>query len=423
MKFYPYTDIFTNIIESNKMKKAALVSIFFGMSFLLNAQEETSANKASFELGSGLNFSFNEGAYQFNISGFIQPNYVFEETEGSKSTNELNSKRSFLMFGGKAVKEKVSFLLQTDFSLSTPLMDAWVAYHPTSYLTISAGQKQTFVNNKEMMIREDRLQFNDRSFLSENMSNTGREMGVFIESKFGTKFGIAPKLAWTSGDGRNSFGSDSRDTDIGGFKFGGRLDIYPLGFFSEGIEQTTTDLIREEKFKFVVGIAFSSNNGASSANGEGHGDFLLYDAEGDVSLPDYDQLYVDLLMKYKGISFLAEYNNSTASDINQIYTDPAANTILVPQQISSYYLLGDNYNFQGGYVTKSGYSFDARYEISQPEFEAYADSVLKDTSSYTIGLTKYFKGNNLKLQTSFTSVQVENGNNQVIASLLMQIVF
>ena len=39
MKFYPYTDIFTNIIESNKMKKAALVSIFFGMSFLLNAQE------------------------------------------------------------------------------------------------------------------------------------------------------------------------------------------------------------------------------------------------------------------------------------------------------------------------------------------------------------------------------------------------
>jgi hypothetical protein len=405
------------------MKKVALVSIFFGMTFLMNAQEETSANKASFELGSGLNFSFNQDAYQFNISGFIQPNYVYEKTEGSKSSNELNSKRTFLMFGGKAVKEKVSFMLQTDFSLSDPLMDAWIAYHPTSYLTISAGQKQTFVNNKEMMIREDRLQFNDRSFLSENMSETGREMGVFIESKFGSKFGIAPKVAITSGDGRNSFGSDSRDTDIGGFKIGGRLDIYPLGFFKEGIEQTTADLNREEQLKFVVGIAFSSNNGASSANGEGHADFLLYDAAGDISMPDYDQLYVDILFKYKGFSFLSEYNNSTASDINQIYTDPSANQILVPQQISSFFLLGDNYNFQGGYVTPKGYSIDARYEISKPEFSSYADSVLQDTSSYTIGFTKYFKGNNLKFQSSFTSVQVENGNNQIIAAFLMQIVF
>jgi len=405
------------------MKKVALVSIFFGMTFLMNAQEEASANKASFELGSGLNFSFNQDAYQFNISGFIQPNYVYEKTEGSKSSNELNSKRTFLMFGGKAVKEKVSFMLQTDFSLSDPLMDAWVAYHPTSYLTISAGQKQTFVNNKEMMIREDRLQFNDRSFLSENMSETGREMGVFIESKFGSKFGIAPKVAFTSGDGRNSFGTDSRDTDIGGFKIGGRLDIYPLGFFKEGIEQTTTDLNREEQLKFVVGIAFSSNNGASSANGEGHADFLLYDATGDISMPDYDQLYVDILFKYKGFSFLSEYNNSTASDINQIYTDPSANQILVPQQISSFFLLGDNYNFQGGYVTPKGYSIDARYEISKPEFSSYADSVLQDTSSYTIGFTKYFKGNNLKFQSSFTSVQVENGNNQIIAAFLMQIVF
>lgn len=404
------------------MKKTALLSIFLSISFLMNAQEEeTSANKASFELGNGLNFSFNQGAYQFNISGFIQPNYVFEETDGSKSTNELNSKRSFFMIGGKAVKEKVSFMLQTDFSLNDPLMDAWVAYHPTNYLTITVGQKQTFVNNKEMMIREDRLQFNDRSFLSENMSETGREMGLFIESKFGSKFGIAPKIAITSGDGRNSFGADSRDTDIGGFKIGGRLDIYPLGFFKEGLEQTTTDLLREDKLKFVVGVAFSSNNGASSANGEGHGDFLLYDSTGDVSLPDYDQLYVDLLLKFKGFSFLSEYNNSTASGIGQIYTNVAANQILVPQQISSYYLLGDNYNFQAGYLTKKGFSFDARYEISKPEFSAYPTSVLKDTSSYTFGLTKYFKGNNLKMQTSFTSLEVKNGNNQIIASFLMQI--
>ena len=405
------------------MKKAVLVTIFFSISFLTSAQEGTSENKASFELGNGLNFSFNKGAYEFSISGFIQPQYVFEETDGSKSTNEFNSRRSFLMLGGKAVKEKISFLLQTDYSLSSPLMDAWIAYHPTKNFTISVGQKQTFVNNKEMLIREDRLQFNDRSFLSENLSETGREMGLFVESKFGSKFGIAPKLAITSGDGRNSFGADSRDTDLGGFKLGGRLDIYPLGFFKEGVEQTTTDLLREQKLKFVLGVAFSSNNGASSANGEGHADFLLYDVTKAVSLPDYNQLYIDLLLKFKGFSFLGEYNNSTADDIGQIYTNEAATQILVPQQISSYFLLGDNYNFQAGYVTKKGLSFDARYELSKPEFASFAGSLLQDTASYTFGLTKYFKGNNLKMQTSFTSLEVENGNNQIIGSFLMQISF
>lgn len=406
-----------------KMKNLVIVFVFLNVALGLNAQEEKKSNQASFELGSGLNFSFNKGAYEFNISGFIQPSYIYEKTENSKSTHELNSRRSFFMMSGKAVKEKISFMLQTDYSQSSPLMDAWVAYHPTSSITISAGQKQTFVNNKEMLMREDRLQFTDRSLLSQRMSRTGREMGLFIEGKFGKKFGIAPKLALTSGDGRNSFGLDSRDTDAGGFKVGGRLDIYPLGYFSEGIEQTTADLKREDKLKMVLGVAFSANNGASAPNGEGHREFELFDANGNFSSPNYNQIYADLLLKYKGFSFLGEYNNSTANDIDLVYTNTAATQLLVPQQISSYFLLGNNYNFQAGYVTKNGYSLDARYEISKPEFTTYASSLLQDTNSYTIGLTKYFSGNNLKVQTSFTSIQIVNGTSQQIGSLLMQIAF
>ena len=47
------------------MKKIASLIVFFCMSILINAQESTDKNVASFELGSGLNFSFNEGDYQF----------------------------------------------------------------------------------------------------------------------------------------------------------------------------------------------------------------------------------------------------------------------------------------------------------------------------------------------------------------------
>ena len=292
------------------------------------AQKNDSKNNTNFELGKGLTFNLNEGKYQFYLGGFIQPSISFEKNQGNDADYEFNSKRSFFMLGGNLVNEKISFLLQTDFSQANPLMDAWVAYHPYSWLTISAGQKQTFVNNREMLMREDRLQFTDRGMLSQTFSNTGREFGLFFESKFGNKFGFAPKFAITSGDGRNSFGTDSRDTDLGGLKVGGRLDLYPLGFFSEGNDLLTADLAREQTPKILFGGAISKNNGASNAVGEGHGDFLLYDAAGRTNLPDYTQVYIDLLFKYKGFSFLSEYVNATVNGLNINYLDNSMTIVI-----------------------------------------------------------------------------------------------
>jgi len=396
--------------------------------FFANAQddddfEDEERNKASFNLGSGLDFSFNEGNYHFNMSGFIQPNYQSTKMSGTDVDNSFNSKRTFLQFSGNAKKEKVSFFIQLDYSSSDPLMDAWVAYHPTEKITVSFVQKQTFVNNREMTFREDRLQFNDRSFLSQNFSNTGREFGVFVESKFGDKFGIVPMIALTSGDGRNSFGTDSRDSDLGGLKFGGRLDLYPLGYFKDGNDLTSADLGREDALKMVVGFAGSMNKGASNASGEGHGDFLLYDADGASNLPDYNQLYMDILMKYRGFSFLAEYVNSNASNLDLVFTDANASQLLAPTQISQFLVLGDSFNLQTGYVTESGYSFDVRYENMNPEFENQTASILQDTSAFTIGLSKYFKGNALKLQTSYSNINAASGNDVSTFQILMQITF
>lgn len=165
--------------------------------------------------------------------------------------------------------------MQTDFSSRDPLLDAWIAYHPFSWFTISAGQKQNFVNNREMLYREDRLQFTDRSLSSRTFSRTGREFGLFVETnfEFGNGIVLAPKASLTSGDGRNSFGTDSRDTDFGGIKIGARLDVYPLGAFKQGNDLYTADLKREDKLKVLVGAAVSQNNGASHSAGEGHGEF------------------------------------------------------------------------------------------------------------------------------------------------------
>ncbi|WP_445749092.1 hypothetical protein [Polaribacter sp.] len=404
------------------MKKLICIIVLISNTVLF-AQKKDSKNNTNFELGKGLTFNLNEGNYQFYLGGFIQPSISFEKTQGNNTEYLFNSKRSFFMLGGNLVNEKISFLVQTDFSLASPLMDAWVAYHPTSWLTISAGQKQTFVNNREMMIREDRLQFTERGMLSQTFSNTGREFGLFFESKFGTKFGFAPKFAITSGDGRNSFGTDSRDTDLGGLKVGGRLDLYPLGFFSEGNDLLTADLAREQSPKILFGGAISKNNGASNAVGEGHGDFMLYNASGKTNLPDYTQVYIDLLFKYKGFSFLGEYANATVNGLNINYLDDAASQILAPQQISEFLVLGDSYNLQFGYVTEKGFSFDMRYESNSPEFATNLNSFLTDASSYTFGLSKYLNNNKLKIQATITSVNNQNGNNQTFGELMMQIAF
>ncbi|MGS2726721.1 hypothetical protein ACU8DI_08930 [Psychroserpens sp. BH13MA-6] len=407
------------------MKRISLLIVLFGLGLMLNAQEDKDKNNASFKLGSGLNFSFNEGNYQFNFSGFIQPAYEYSKFEDMDTENQFSSKRSFLILSGKAVKEKVSFLVQTDYSLDEPLLDAWVAYHPINAVTITVGQKQTFVNNKEMTFREDRLQFTNKSRLSTNLSDLGREFGIFAEAKFNVlgNVGIAPMMALTSGDGRNSFGADSRDVDLGGLKIGGRLDVYPLGFFKEGNDLFSADLARETSPKFVIGTAMSKNSGVSNSVGDGHGDFFLYDRDGNISLPDYTQLYVDLLFKYKGFSLLAEYANAAASNLDEVYIDEAATTILAPQQISEYLYLGDAINIQGGYVLPKGLSFDIRYGSLKSEFSENLNSQLMDNSSYTFGLTKYFDNHNLKMQASITKINFENTNDQIVGEFLVQIVF
>lgn len=405
------------------MKTIVYISLFlYALNF--SAQNNETTNTSDFKLDdNGLNFSFNEAAYQFNINGFMQPTVSLEKTSGQESANRFNSRRSFFMIGGNAAKEKVSFLLQTDFSLAQPLMDAWIAYHPYEWITISGGQKQNFTNNREMLFREDKLQFTDRSRISRIYSRTGREFGLFVETKFGKKFGIAPQFSITSGDGRNSFGTDSRDTDLGGIKIGGRLDLYPLGYFSKGNDKFTADLAHEKNLKILFGAAASKNKGVSNAVGEGHGDFLLYDINGKNNLVNYTQVYGDILLKYRGFSFLGEYANASANNLKMQFTDVTATTLLAPQEISQFLVLGNSYTLNAGYVTKKGFSFDIRYESTLPEFQNYTNSILSNSNSYTLGLTKYFQKNNIKLQASVTSIEFSQGINSTLSEFIFQIGF
>lgn len=411
-------------IKGFRIKLATNLIGFFLVSTLSFAQESEQKPTPS-GLGNGLNFSLNEGDYQFKISGFLQPSWQYAKVDNADAQHTFRSKRSYLNFSGKALKEKVSFFVQTDFSATRPLLDAWIAYHVSEKWKISAGQLRTFTNNREMTFDEDRLQFSERGMLSTSFSGNGREFGLFVEGKIGSSFILHPQVAVTSGDGPNSFGINSTDVDLGGFKYGGRLDVYPLGEFSEGNRGFAADLKHEGSLKLVMGGAASLNRGASSAKGEGHGDFRFYDKNKVSKLPDYRKISADILLKYKGFSLLGEFINASGANLNGIYLDSSAqiSQVLKPGQISQFLVLGNAWNLQAGYVTKSGFALDLRYESMEPEFADQAASQLRRAKVSTVGLSKYFPDNRLKVQASLSQVEYTNQLKAIQSELLFQVVF
>ncbi len=411
------------------MKKSLITIIIICFSVIINAQENQ-INNSSYDLGDGISFSFNEGNYLFNVYGFIRPAYIYndilsnaQEVTYKEISRQFKFKNSNLFIEGRAFKEKISFTIQMDYSISKPLVEAFIEYQLDNSTTIYFGQRQVQHNNLEMVHDDNALRFTDRGLLSQNYTQSGEEFGIFIESSFGDKFIIEPKLAVTSGDGGDSFGENLRNIDIGGVKLGSRLNLYPLGAFSDGNEITAVDLIGEENLKIQLGLAYSKSFEVSNSMGDGHGDFLLYDSSGNYNLPDYSQLFFDLLLKYKGFSFLFEYADSYASSLNQVYTDENASNIFISQQISEYLILGDSYNVHLGYMIQNGFGVDLRYEMANPEFDMNTESLLQSFDSYGLGISKYLKGNNLKMQLGAYKVDFDSGNEITYGEFLVQIAF
>ena len=403
------------------MKKSLITIIIICFSVIINAQENQ-INNSSYDLGDGISFSFNEGNYLFNIYGFLRPAYIYndmlssdEEGMFKEISRQFKTKNSNLFIEGRAFKEKVSFAIQMNYSSSQPLVEAFIGYQIDNSTAIYFGKRQVFHNNLEMTHNEDTLRFTDTSLLGQNYTQSSEEVGIFVESSFGEKFVIEPKLAVTSGDRGNSFGEDSRDSDFGGIKLGSRLNLYPLESFSDGNENTAVDLIGEENLKIQLGFAYSISFEGSSTE-ENDDDLLLYDSSGNQNFPDYSQLFFDLLVKYKGFSFLFEYADSYTSNINQTYWD-------IPQQISEYMILGNSYNIHLGYITQNGLGVDLRYEMANPEFDMNTESLLKSFDSYGFGISKYLDGNNLKMQLGAYKADFDSGNKITYGEFLVQIAF
>ena len=373
------------------------------------------------QLGSGLHFESKDQNYLFDLGGVLLPHVSFEFMEGEDMQLYYGSKRTFFDFAASALDEGVKGYFLTNFTASTPLLEAWVSYTPQKNLLFKMGQMKSIANNREMLISEPHLALFDRSLLSESFNLTGREFGLSISYQLGlSKFAIIPQVQITSGDGLNSFGQDSRDVDLGGLKYAARVDLYPLGLFKEGQLISIYDYLHENELKVLFGAGGSYNDGASQSVGEGHGDFYLFNSLGQVMLPDYRKLNFDFVSKYKGFSLLAEYSISTATGLENLYTESLIQA-LEPSEIATYLSLGSGLSTHIHYTSKSGYSIGFVYVHLEAEFDR-DDSILKNSNSKTFVFSKRIANSSLTLQNS-TSIVNFNSQQTIQNQCSVQLCF
>ena len=384
-----------------KLKQIILMAAF-SMATVASAQSLHSEEPSKLSDGI-LNLKLGNTENSVHIGGFISADGHLTEVKNDNNENGFNVGHAFFNIEGSFLNDKLGFFLQTDFSLNYPLLDAYATWKPVCNLVFTAGQKQTFTNTRDMMLRDQMTSFGaQHSHMSRALNETGRELGVFVEYRLPVKSaGLDLGVAVTSGDGRNSFGSSSTDSDKGGLKYGARATFYPCGYFKNSGELVFHDFACESTPKIAIGGAFSYNRGASNKVGEGHGDFTMYNEEGEECYPDYRKLSADIMLKWQGFTLLVDWQNTTATELDKLYTSASSASKLKPEQISQYLALGNGVDVQAGYLFPSLWAVDAAWSYVKPEFDETDASALAKMSSYDVGLSKYLSGNTVKLQLAF----------------------
>ncbi len=235
--------------------------------------------------------------------------------------------------------------------------------------------------NRERVISSQALQFVDRSRLNADY-NLDRDVGLQLHHQFEVgNVVIRDIYALSIGEGRNI-----TVTNRGGLDYTARLEMLPFGEFTKNGDYFSSDLYREKTPKLSVAATYDYNQGASNEQGQ-LGDFLN-------GTTDLRTVFADLMFKYRGFSVLAEYANKN-SDQPVVYNNLG--------QPDGTFVVGKGYSVQGGYLFKNNWELAARYTHIDPVRNIGLDA----SWMYTLGISRYIVGHNLKFQSDISLTDVE----------------
>ena len=391
---------------------------------LTNATAQTEKSKLM-QTDSSLIYINGEGTFlhlgkaegtKMNLLTTVQSGFQFSQFDSvsKTNTNRLSLNMVRIAFTASGFKDKMSMGIVTDLTGVSPILEGWVGFSVyKKSAKIILGQKQTNTNNRLALADERYAQYMGQTLagksndgvvyggLMQNFVGATREGGLFIESNFSVKkCRIYPSVSITTGEGQNFFSSQPNL----GFKYGGRLDIMPLGDFIKNNAFIAQDIYREAKPKFALGLAASINKKASSVIGTDHQTITgIYNKDGAEDYPDYRKLAADFIFKYKGFALVGEYMSGTVSG-KELYATVVSYNKLTEEVASQYYNLGKAFNLQTSYVFKNGWAIDGRYSAVTPEFDI-ASSLVQQQTWISGGVNKFIKNNAVKIGLNFTQIK------------------
>lgn len=379
------------------MKKLIYLQLFvFLISGLVFSQDKpTNDIKLStlpyFSTGKGIGITSPDSLYQLNLRFRMQNRVTYVENDGENGGYDAQIRRLRLRFDGYVGSPKFLYAVQLSFAPGDVgeikdgeniniIRDAVFMYRPNKRWNLSFGQTK-LPGNRQRVNSSGGLQLTDRT-INNGKFTIDRDFGFQLHNmnEFKDKFSYNFKGAVSTGEGRNS--TEKPDD---GIAVTGKIEILPLGAFTKDGTYFEGDIMREKKPKLMFSGAFQQNNHARRTQGQLGNDLFEKRTMKSVLL--------DAMFKYNGLAAMSSFMSRTTTK-NAITFDPDDITN------SNYAFVGNGFDYQLSYNTKSNYEFITRYSIQKvgKDIRNFAPN----SKQISFGLTRYIWEHTFKLQTEVT---------------------
>lgn len=396
--------------------------ILMGLFLFIHSVTYSQTEKSKDTFGKGIiNTVAKDSTWSMNFSARIQ---ILSNASWSAANDKLidpeqsfNVRRARLKFKGFAYDPRLTYKIEiglsnqdasgaSEFTSNTPryIYDAVVMWNFYDNFSLWFGQAK-LPGNVERVISSGNLQFVDRSLLNARF-NIDRDLGIQLRHHFKltNSFLVREKLAFSQGEGRNV-----TTGNLGGHQYTARVELLPFGEFENNGDYSGSDLMREQKPKLAIGSTYDFNNNAVK-NRSNQGSYMVNDL--GFYETNIKTFFIDAMFKYRGFSFMGEYVNRDASDAFAKNSDNSLTTDVVQ--------VGEAVNLQTGYLFKNNYEVAARFTYIELN---KAITGVNPEAQYTLGLSRYIVGHKLKIQTDLSYLSVDNGIDQLMWRLQLDLHF
>ncbi len=372
------------------LKKSSVFFLLLCGCFLHTLAQDTTEIQSG--KNKGLVITAGDSSYSIRLNMALQPRITAlgNLTEDDFVQGKALIRRARLIFSGFAVSPELEYFFQLGLSnqdmesSGDPANDyPGVIFDALIKWTFAPGTQLWFGQGKLPGAKTRLFSYQGLNFLerstAESKFNVYRDAGLWLHNSLNIGGAVLKtSAAVTGGEGKNRF------TAEGGWCYTGRIEILPLGSFKSGGDNYLPDLARESPLKLAAGAAYSFNDDAVRTRGT-LGSSLY-------SPRDIGTAMGDILLKYRGLSFFADY-------YRRFCRNPLTSQADNPEN-KRYVYTGQGYSAEASYMFNGKISFALRYSSTEPH------SGIKELTpfieDYSLGFTRFFNENHVKLQADIT---------------------